>query len=457
MLLSLLGVKQPPAFVAPGRVGRDHEVRAITASFLQLRPFVVAPYLLIQWLLVAASGAKVEQLVILGVASAAFLGVFIHEAFRARHGFVTGLSIFRSCTATLVAIAFVSVGTGAMASPMLPMMFAPVGVTFAVFGRTRPSAVILVVLIALGIVLAVLTPHVLPLAVLSPYRDLAMAASILGAAVLLYIGVASLTAAHRRAADALALQGDDALRATATRLREWEDHGAQIAHEMKNPLSAIQSLVEVMLETATDRNEKRLKVVAAELVRLNGIVEGYRSLATAAPFQAIRRAPLNVDALLSGLVMILDARAAQSGVSLSFELPAVSPAELRLADQLSNLELDQDRLKEALVNLVQNALQATQAGGRIELSRQVVEERVLQIRVKDNGQGMTPEVVQKLGTPYFSQRAGGTGLGVALARRVAEQHGGTLTYESKVGSGTTAILRLPLRLEDQSLEHGVSA
>jgi signal transduction histidine kinase len=432
MLLSLLGVKQPPAFVAPGRVGRDHEVRAITASFLQLRPFVVAPYLLIQWLLVAASGAKVEQLVILGVASAAFLGVFIHEAFRARHGFVTGLSIFRSCTATLVAIAFVSVGTGAMASPMLPMMFAPVGVTFAVFGRTRPSAVILVVLIALGIVLAVLTPHVLPLAVLSPYRDLAMAASILGAAVLLYIGVASLTAAHRRAADALALQGDDALR-------------------------AIQSLVEVMLETATDRNEKRLKVVAAELVRLNGIVEGYRSLATAAPFQAIRRAPLNVDALLSGLVMILDARAAQSGVSLSFELPAVSPAELRLADQLSNLELDQDRLKEALVNLVQNALQATQAGGRIELSRQVVEERVLQIRVKDNGQGMTPEVVQKLGTPYFSQRAGGTGLGVALARRVAEQHGGTLTYESKVGSGTTAILRLPLRLEDQSLEHGVSA
>jgi two-component system, NtrC family, sensor histidine kinase HydH len=337
-----------------------------------------------------------------------------------------------------------------MASPIMPMMFAPVGVTFAVFGRTRPSVVILLILVALGIVLVVATPYTMPLAISSPYRELAMGAAILTAALLLYVGVASLTAAHRRAAEALAIQGDDALRSTATRLREWEVSGAQIAHEMKNPLAAIQSLVEVMSETATDRNATRLQVVSTELVRLNGIVEGYRSLATSAPFQTIRRTPVHVDNLIQGLVMILDARASKTGVNLKFELPAASVSEIEHRAALRQFELDSDRVKEALINLVQNALHATKAGGHIVLSRQLLNDGALQIRVKDNGPGMTPEVLQKLGTPYFSQRAGGTGLGVALARRVAEQHGGTLTYESQIGHGTTATLQFPQRFESNA-------
>jgi signal transduction histidine kinase len=437
----------PTIASAQRRFGRDHEVRAIATTFLQLRPFIVGPYLILQWFIIAASGASGEQLTILGVSNALFLAVFIHEAWRARLGLVTAVWIFRSCAATLIAIAFGTLGTGAMASPMLPMMFAPVGVTFAVFGRTRQSAILLGILIAIGFVLAVVTPYTRALVVASPNREYAMAAAILACSLLLYVGVASLTAAHRRAADALAAQGDDALRATSIRVREWESQGAQIAHELKNPLAAIQSLVEVMSESAEERNIKRLQVVSGELVRLNGIVEGYRSLATTAPFQSIKRTAVNVDALLEGVVMMLDARVARSGVSLTFDSPEISAAELARTVQLTAASLDRDRVKEALINLVQNALQACSSGGSIRLSRTLQDDQTLVIRVADTGSGMTSAVLDKIGTPYFSQRKGGTGLGVALARKVAEQHGGALKYESSVGHGTTAILELPLLRE----------
>jgi signal transduction histidine kinase len=424
--------------------GRDHEVRAITTTFLKVRPFIVAPYLILQWFIIAASGASREQLAVLGVANVLFVVVFAHEALRARLGLVTSVWIFRSCAATLVAIAFGCLGTGAMASPMLPMMFAPVGVTFAAFGRTRQSATLLAILVTLGFFLTLVTPYTRMLVVASPYREFAMAGAILACSLLLYVGVASLTAAHRRAADALAIQGDDALRATASRLREWESRGAQIAHELKNPLAAIQSLVEVMSETAEARNVKRLHVVSGELARLNRIVEGYRSLATAAPFQSIERTAVDVDALLAGLVMILDVRAARSGVTLTFEAPERSAAELERSTHLTAVSLDRDRVKEALINLVQNALQASSSGGTVRLSRTLRDDRTLVIRVTDTGSGMTTAALDKIGTPYFSERKGGTGLGVALARGVAEQHGGALKYESRLGHGTTAILEVPL-------------
>jgi signal transduction histidine kinase len=452
--IAIDGVSVPaPEPRAPPRArsGRDHEIRTIASSFLQMRPFIVGPYLLTQWFVIAASGARKAQLMVLGISNALLLMLFLYEAFRVRRGPVTSVWIFRSCAATLLAIGFACLGTGSTASPMLPMMFAPVGVTFAVFGRTKQSAWLLALLIGLGFLLAIATPHTKFLAVPSPHREIAMSFAILAAALLLYLGVAALTAAHRRAADALADQGDEAIRATESRLREWESQGAQIAHEMNNPLAAVQSLLEVMLETAEGRDQTRLRVARGELVRLSGIVDGYRSLATAAPFQSITRAPVNVDALLYGLVMILDARAAQNGVSLSFELPTLAGAVPAPSRELTCMPLDRDRVKEALINLVQNALQASAPGGTIRLSRTLFPHRQrLHIRVTDSGKGMSPEVLEKLGTPYFSQRLGGTGLGVTLARKVAEQHGGTLSYESVPGLGTTATLELSIAIESEN-------
>lgn len=186
-----------------------------------------------------------------------------------------------------------------------------------------------------------------------------------------------------------------------------------------------------MLESADDRAKKRLMVAASEIARIERIIEGYGSAAH--PLDVVARAPADVSELVAGLAAVLEPRATRRGVSLVVE---GSPAPLVF-------DLDRDRVKEALLNLVLNALDATDAGGRVTLAGALSDDGALELRVSDTGKGMDAATLAKIGTPFFTQREGGTGLGVALARRVAQQHGGELRYESTPGAGTTAIVRIP--------------
>jgi signal transduction histidine kinase len=101
-------------------------------------------------------------------------------------------------------------------------------------------------------------------------------------------------------------------------------------------------------------------------------------------------------------------------------------------------------LKEALVNVVCNAIEATPRGGHVTVSYSVYDGNA-SIVVRDDGRGMTKEIAARLGTPFFTTREGGTGLGVVIAKSAIAQHGGTLDYETTPGSGTTARIVLPIR------------
>jgi len=109
----------------------------------------------------------------------------------------------------------------------------------------------------------------------------------------------------------------------------------------------------------------------------------------------------------------------------------------------ARVDADPRRLKEALINLVANAVQATPRGGSVEI---VINRRdsMVEVAVRDSGRGMPPDVLQKVGTPFFTTRQEGTGLGVALARAAFVQHGGALEYSSAEGHGTTATGTLPV-------------
>ena len=108
----------------------------------------------------------------------------------------------------------------------------------------------------------------------------------------------------------------------------------------------------------------------------------------------------------------------------------------------ASVEGDPRRLREALLNLVANAIEATPPGGEVAVEVRPVGDQV-EIEVRDTGRGIAPETLRRLGTPFFTTRAEGTGLGVALARSVIAQHGGALRYESEPGKGTTARATLP--------------
>jgi signal transduction histidine kinase len=103
--------------------------------------------------------------------------------------------------------------------------------------------------------------------------------------------------------------------------------------------------------------------------------------------------------------------------------------------------VDARRLKEAILNLALNALAASRPADRVEL--RCTARGGLTIAIADSGRGMTSAELARVGTPGYTTRPGGTGLGVVLARRIVEQHGGTLTFTSAPGRGTTAQIELP--------------
>jgi two-component system, NtrC family, sensor histidine kinase HydH len=120
-------------------------------------------------------------------------------------------------------------------------------------------------------------------------------------------------------------------------------------------------------------------------------------------------------------------------------------ARVRLSSRGDALvEGDRRRLEEALLNLVANAIEATPPGGEVAVEVRSCADQV-EILVRDTGRGIPPEALPRLGTPFFTTREEGTGLGVALARSVIGLHGGSLRYESEPGKGTTVTARLPLR------------
>src|SRR6266849_6300345 len=214
------------------------------------------------------------------------------------------------------------------------------------------------------------------------------------------------------------------------RAREMEQIGLKLSHELKNPLAAIKGLVQLSARAACDPDSaEQLRVVAAEVDRMETILKEYLSFSR--PVEALQPKRVALGELADEVLSLMDARAATAGVRLRRRGDAV-------------IEADPRRLKDALFNLVGNAVEATPQGGRVEVEIDEVE-RAARIAVRDSGRGMPPEVLDRIGTPFFTTRDEGTGLGVVVARATFAQHGGSLVYSSEPGQGTTAMGTLPIR------------
>jgi signal transduction histidine kinase len=216
------------------------------------------------------------------------------------------------------------------------------------------------------------------------------------------------------------------------RAREMEQIGWKLSHELKNPLAAIKGLVQLSARNVTVCDPdlaEQLRVVASEVDRMENILKEYLSFSR--PFEALQPQQIALGALADEVLSLMDARAASVGVVLRRRGDAV-------------IEADPRRLKDALFNLIGNAVEATAQGGRVEV--EIDEgERGARIAVRDSGRGMPPDVLDRLGTPFFTTREQGTGLGVVTARAAFAQHGGSLVYSSEPGRGTTAVGTLPVR------------
>jgi signal transduction histidine kinase len=224
----------------------------------------------------------------------------------------------------------------------------------------------------------------------------------------------------------LRAQGEALLR--SERLAAIGRIAAQITHEIRNPLSSISLNAEELGERAPQARDL-CDAIVREVDRLAGITEEYLRFARL-PKPQLQRADVNetLRDLLDFVRPELEAGGVELTVSLASGLPRV------LADVA--------QLRQLLLNLLRNAREAMPAGGELLVASRGSEGAV-EIQVKDGGPGIPPERMARIFDPFFTTKARGTGLGLAMAQEIAQEHGGQLSCESAVGEGTTFTLRLP--------------
>jgi len=214
-----------------------------------------------------------------------------------------------------------------------------------------------------------------------------------------------------------------------------ETLAAGVAHEVRNPLNSVQinlSIIEKELSEQLPDHDAHvfvvLRKIAGEIKRLDDFVSEFLRFARP-PRLNLERLP--VRSLLNDLATFIAPECSKKGVELSLDL---SGPETILVDGF--------QLKQAVLNLVLNALQASAANGHI-LIRTWADRRGFTIAVRHDGEGMAPAIKDEVFTPFFTTRQEGTGLGLPLVRRIAEQHGGSAELLSAPGEGTTVTLVLP--------------
>lgn len=415
-------------------VVRRAQMRAAGGAFLRARPWVAWPagFAQIAVLWASADVPRVQcALVTAGLTLTASAFTLEARALRARDPGERWLRV--SLALTLAALTLGCVATGGLRSPQLPLLFAPMGVAFAAFGADPPAraqAALFAVSLAVLLVASYLGPFAPP-----PARTAVVlyGVSAVATAALLGLGIAGLVGAYRTAGAALDHLREEMLAAAEQRAADVEGLTARVAHELKNPLSAVKGLTQLLERESEGRTRTRLGVVHAEVERMESLLREYLSFAR--PLGESGGEIVSIGALFDDVGALLGPRAGERGV------------RVERIEESAGLAVrgDMRALRDALLNLARNGIDAMPAGGVLTLwaSRDEGSANTVHLEVRDEGEGLADSVRERMGEPYLTTRPDGTGLGVALARAAVVRHGGRLTYRARSPRGTVATVALP--------------
>lgn len=279
---------------------------------------------------------------------------------------------------------------------------------------------------------------------------------VLGSTLFLTAYIASAISAHQRSYERETVQlsadvrhKNDLLQSAYKRIRNAERAKSQymrkVAHELKEPLAAIQMLLRAVLDgfagefpersrdfmERAERRARELSLVTQDLLNLSRAREGR---------VAVEAAEVRLDELVEAIVATMQDAAARAGVTVTTEIaPAIEP-----------IEGDPAGLQQLLGNLVSNAIRYTPRGGRVTIRLRETDGR-LRVEVADTGIGIPADDLHRIFDEFYraanarAHTGDGTGLGLAIVKAVAEQHGGSVSVETTVGGGTCFTVELPVR------------
>ena len=207
---------------------------------------------------------------------------------------------------------------------------------------------------------------------------------------------------------------------------------AGIAHEIRNPLSSIKGFATYFKERYREvpADQETADIMIQEVERLNRVIG--QLLEFARPV-TIQKRPTDVPELLRQSLKLVEEDALQRNIRINLETPPLKNSAL----------VDPDRMKQVLLNLYLNALQAMEEGGTLTIRVRQKETGMVEVVISDTGKGISKEDLEHVFDPYFTRKPSGTGLGLAIAHRIMESHHGEIHIESNPGKGTKVTLSLP--------------
>jgi signal transduction histidine kinase len=217
----------------------------------------------------------------------------------------------------------------------------------------------------------------------------------------------------------------------AERLSTLGEMAAVLAHEIRNPLGSIRGTAEILKDDYPPDNPKHefVDIQIRETERLNRVVEDFLRMARPQPAEM---KSCRVREELETIVTLVALDARERKVDVVLDSTGDDPI----------IKGDGEKLRQAFLNILINALQATPPGGKVTLSVHS-QGSLVDISVTDNGSGIDSEMLDRLFEPFFTTKSDGTGLGLAITKKIIEGHGGVIRVESRAGEGTIVRVRLP--------------
>lgn len=229
----------------------------------------------------------------------------------------------------------------------------------------------------------------------------------------------------------------------AEKLTALHTLSAGVAHELRNPLSAVDLNLQLLEEELREKNRltttttQYLKVLNAETRRLTAILDNFMKFARPGSLQFHQ---FDINGVIAHIASLLQHEADERHVRL----------HMTIAEEMPAIVGDETQISQALLNVVVNAFQAMPDGGAVEITAAPVRvdgKAWVEMIVRDTGVGIKSEDVSRLFEPFFTTKVNGSGLGLAIAYRILQDHGGEIKVNSTSGSGTSVVIKLPASLE----------